>query len=68
VHFNVPPHPFANVSPHCFGKSAHVLSVGQLQVPGVLAAVLLHTLPVPEQPQSSLPPQPSSSCVPHLPE
>jgi len=36
--------------------------------PGMFAAVELHTLPAPEQPQSMVPPQPSSSCDPHLPE
>jgi hypothetical protein len=41
--------------------------VGQLHAPGVFAAVLLHTLPVPVQPQSTVLPQPSSSFVPHFP-
>jgi hypothetical protein len=34
----------------------------------VFAAVELQTLLVPEQPQSIVPPQPSSSFEPHLPE
>jgi hypothetical protein len=35
--------------------------------PGVFALVELHTWLAPEQPQSMVPPQPSSSCEPHLP-
>jgi hypothetical protein len=34
----------------------------------MFAALEPQTLPAPEQPQSMLPPQPSSSCEPHLPE
>jgi hypothetical protein len=67
VQCNVPPQPFGK-SPHSFGYEAQVKSVGQLHFPGVFAAVELHTLLAPEQPQSMVPPQPSSSFEPHLPE
>jgi hypothetical protein len=63
----VPSQPFGR-SPHWFGYAAQVNSVGQLQVPGAFAAVELHKLLLPEQLQSMVPPQPSSSCEPHLPE
>jgi hypothetical protein len=66
VQRKVPPQPFEK-SPHWFGYAAHVKSVGQLHVPGVFAVVELHTVPAPVQPQSSVPPQPSSSFEPHLP-
>jgi hypothetical protein len=63
----VPPQPFES-SPHWFGYAAQVKRVGQLHVPGVFAADELHTLLAPEQLQSIVPPQPSSSFEPHLPE
>jgi hypothetical protein len=55
-------------SPHWLGYAAQVRSVGQLHCPGVLAAAELHTLLAPEQTQSIVPPQASSSLEPHLPE
>jgi hypothetical protein len=67
VQCKVPPQPFAK-SPHWLGYAAHVKSVGQLHFPVVFAAAELHTLPAPEQLQSIVPPQPSSSFEPHLPE
>lgn len=66
VQRKVPPQPLEK-SPHWFGYAAHVKRVGQLHVPGVLAVVELQTFPVPEQAQSIVPPQPSSSFEPHLP-
>jgi hypothetical protein len=54
-------------SPHLFAYAAQVKSVGQLHFPGVLSAVELHTLLAPEQLQSIVPPQPSSSLAPHFP-